>query len=133
MAKRFADLTDQEILALAISNEEEDSRVYGDIAAGLRKDYPATAKVFEAMQVEEQDHRRQLPRRGHRPDGQRDCDCEDQECGHAGIVWPNVVRCPRVVDRRGDRVLHIDDLRVRARCAQTRRRASAGEDPPVSK
>ena len=60
MAKRFADLTDQEILALAISNEEEDSRIYGDIADGLRADYPATAAVFEEMQAEEQEHRRGL-------------------------------------------------------------------------
>ncbi len=60
MAKRFADLTDQEILALAISNEEEDSRIYGDIADGLRTDFPATAKVFEQMQAQEQEHRRGL-------------------------------------------------------------------------
>jgi len=60
MPKRFADLSDQEILALAISNEEEDSRIYGDIAAGLRATYPATAKVFEEMQAEEQEHRRCL-------------------------------------------------------------------------
>ena len=53
MAKRFADLTEQEILALAITNEEEDSRIYGDIAEGLRGDYPATAKVFEEMKAEE--------------------------------------------------------------------------------
>jgi rubrerythrin len=60
MAKRFADLDEQEILALAISSEEEDSRIYGDIADGLREAYPATAKVFEAMQAEEQEHRRNL-------------------------------------------------------------------------
>jgi rubrerythrin len=60
MAKRFADLNEQEILALAISSEEEDSRIYGDIADGLRENYPATAKVFEEMQAEEQEHRRGL-------------------------------------------------------------------------
>jgi rubrerythrin len=60
MAKRFADLNEQEILALAISSEEEDSRIYGDIADGLRENYPATAKVFEEMQAEEQGHRRGL-------------------------------------------------------------------------
>jgi rubrerythrin len=60
MAKRFADLTEPEILALAISNEEEDSRIYGDIAEGLRVTYPATAKVFDEMQAEEQAHRRGL-------------------------------------------------------------------------
>ena len=60
MAKRFADLTEQEILALAITNEEEDSRIYGDVAEGLRADYPATAKVFEEMKGEEMEHYRGL-------------------------------------------------------------------------
>lgn len=60
VAKRFIDLTEQEILALAITSEEEDSRIYGDIAAGLRSDFPATATVFEKMREEESDHRRRL-------------------------------------------------------------------------
>lgn len=60
MAKRFKDLTDREILALAISLEEEDSRVYGDFADGLRETYPATAKMFEEMQAEESGHRASL-------------------------------------------------------------------------
>jgi rubrerythrin len=60
MAKRFADLSEQEILALAITNEEEDSRIYGDVAEGLRADYPATAKVFEEMKAEELGHYRGL-------------------------------------------------------------------------
>ena len=53
MAKRFKDLTEREILALAIALEEEDSRIYGDFAEGLRESYPATAKIFEEMQAEE--------------------------------------------------------------------------------
>ena len=57
MAKRFKDLTEREILALGIQLEEEDSRVYGDFAEGLRESYPATAKVFEEMQAEESRHR----------------------------------------------------------------------------
>jgi erythrin-vacuolar iron transport family protein len=60
MAKRFKDLTEREILALAIQLEEEDSRVYGDFAEGLRETYPATAKVFEEMQAEESRHRQRL-------------------------------------------------------------------------
>ena len=60
MAKRFKDLTEREILALAIQLEEEDSRVYGDFAEGLRETYPATAKVFEEMQAEESRHRQVL-------------------------------------------------------------------------
>jgi len=60
MAKRFKDLTEREILALAILQEEEDSRIYGDFADGLRETNPATAKVFEKMQAEESRHRQQL-------------------------------------------------------------------------
>jgi rubrerythrin len=58
--KRFSDLTDQEILALAVSIEEEDARIYRDFAAGLRNDFPASAKVFDQMAEEESDHRRRL-------------------------------------------------------------------------
>ena len=60
MAKNFKDLTEREILALAITLEEEDSRIYGDFADGLRETYPATAKMFEEMQEEESGHRRAL-------------------------------------------------------------------------
>lgn len=60
MAKNFKDLTEQEILALAISLEEEDGRIYGDFAEGLREAYPATAKLVEEMQGEESEHRRSL-------------------------------------------------------------------------
>ncbi|HEY7664280.1 MAG TPA: ferritin family protein [Xanthobacteraceae bacterium] len=58
--KRFADLTEQEILALAISNEEEDSRIYRGFAEGLRGKYPASAKVFDEMAEEEVRHRTML-------------------------------------------------------------------------
>jgi erythrin-vacuolar iron transport family protein len=58
--KRFADLTEQQILALAISNEEEDSRIYRDFAEGLREQFPASAKVFNAMADEEVRHRTML-------------------------------------------------------------------------
>jgi erythrin-vacuolar iron transport family protein len=58
--KRFADLTEQEVLALAITNEEEDSRIYRGFAEGLRESYPASAKVFEEMAEEETRHRTML-------------------------------------------------------------------------
>jgi rubrerythrin len=58
--KNFKDLAEQEILALAISLEEEDSRVYGDFAEGLRVTYPSTARMFEQMQAEESGHRQSL-------------------------------------------------------------------------
>ena len=54
------ELTEREILALAISNEEEDGRVYADFAEGLRRDFPDTARVFTDMAHEEDGHRRQL-------------------------------------------------------------------------
>ncbi|MBV8781088.1 MAG: rubrerythrin [Phycisphaerae bacterium] len=60
MTKRFKDLSEQEILALAISSEEDDARIYADIAQHLRPAFPATAKVFEGMQVQESEHRRVL-------------------------------------------------------------------------
>jgi rubrerythrin len=55
--KRFADLSEQEILALAISNEEEDSRIYRGFAEGLREQFPASAKLFDEMAEEEVRHR----------------------------------------------------------------------------
>jgi rubrerythrin len=58
--KRFADLSEQEVLALAISNEEEDSRIYRDFAEGLRPGFPDTAKMFEEMAAEEVHHRGML-------------------------------------------------------------------------
>jgi len=58
--KRFADLTEQEVLALAITNEEEDSRIYRGFAEGLREQYPASAKVFDEMAEEEVNHRTML-------------------------------------------------------------------------
>jgi rubrerythrin len=58
--KRFKDLNEKEILALAIQLEEEDGRVYSDFAEGLRDTYPSTAKMFEDMQAEESRHRQSL-------------------------------------------------------------------------
>ena len=58
--KRFADLTEQEVLALAITNEEEDSRIYRGFAEGLREQFPSSAKVFDEMADEEVTHRTRL-------------------------------------------------------------------------
>jgi rubrerythrin len=58
--RAFDSLSEREILALAISNEEEDGRIYADFAEGLRDDYPDTAHVFTDMAKEEDNHRRQL-------------------------------------------------------------------------
>ena len=58
--KRFVDLSEQEVLALAISNEEEDSRIYRSFAEGLREQYASSAKVFDLMAEEEVKHRSRL-------------------------------------------------------------------------
>jgi erythrin-vacuolar iron transport family protein len=60
MAKKFKELSEREILALAISLEEEDGRIYGDFADGLRSDYPDTANLFDEMREEEAQHRNSL-------------------------------------------------------------------------
>src|SRR5882724_2724292 len=58
--RNFNELSEREILALAIGAEEEDGRIYLDFADGLRTDYPATAQVFIDMAAEENEHRRRL-------------------------------------------------------------------------
>src|ERR1044071_5322767 len=58
--KKFEILTEQEVLALAISLEEEDESVYADFAEGVRQDYPASASLFEAIRREESGHRQRL-------------------------------------------------------------------------
>jgi rubrerythrin len=58
--RNFDSLSEREVLALAISLEEEDERFYADYAEGLRQDFPASAAVFDSMAVEESSHRRRL-------------------------------------------------------------------------
>ena len=58
--RSFQSLSEQEILALAISLEEEDARIYGDFADGLMADYPATAAILNEMRGEEDGHRHRL-------------------------------------------------------------------------
>ncbi len=58
--KNFSELDEREILALAISLEEEDCRTYDTYAEALREHYPDSAKVFQAMSKEEDGHRHRL-------------------------------------------------------------------------
>ncbi|MDB6178942.1 rubrerythrin family protein [Paracoccus sp. Z330] len=58
--RRFSDLTEQEVLALAIASEEDDGRIYRNWAEFLRQDYGGTAKIFEQMAAEEDEHRHLL-------------------------------------------------------------------------
>ncbi len=60
MLKKFKDLTEKEILAIAIAAEEEDGRIYGEFADALREGYPSTAQMFEEMREEEVVHRDRL-------------------------------------------------------------------------
>ncbi len=58
--REFSSLTEQEVLALAISSEEEDGRIYADFAERLRAEYPDSARIFLDMSAEENEHRRSL-------------------------------------------------------------------------
>ncbi|MGH1576652.1 iron exporter MbfA [Planktotalea sp.] len=58
--RRFSDLTEQEVLALAISSEEDDARIYRSYAEELRSEFPASAAIFEDMADEEDTHRSRL-------------------------------------------------------------------------
>jgi rubrerythrin len=58
--RRFRDLSEQEVLALAISSEEDDARIYRSYADRLRADYPDSAAMFDEMAAEEDGHRQRL-------------------------------------------------------------------------
>jgi rubrerythrin len=58
--RAFSSLSEQEILALAISLEEEDARIYDDFADGLKNDFPATSELLKEMREEEDGHRHRL-------------------------------------------------------------------------
>ena len=58
--RRFADLSEQEVLALAIASEEDDAAIYRTYAQRLRADYPGSAAVFDGMASEEDHHRQRL-------------------------------------------------------------------------
>jgi rubrerythrin len=58
--RKFTDLNEREILALAISNEEDAAKTYGEFAAALRKDFPDSARMFTEMAEEETEHSQRL-------------------------------------------------------------------------
>ena len=58
--RTLTELDEKEVLALAISSEEEDGRIYADFAESLRDQYPDSARVFADMALEESEHRRML-------------------------------------------------------------------------
>src|ERR1700752_2706145 len=57
---RFQDLNESQIVALAITAEEEDARIYRDFSESLRADFPATSELFTRMAAEEDGHRHRL-------------------------------------------------------------------------
>src|ERR1700743_1981971 len=86
VVKNFADLTEREVLAVAISAEEEDSRIYMTFAEDLAERYPDSAKLFQEMAEEERGHRHRLveiycQRFCLHPQGSRD----DGTAGRAGL------------------------------------------------
>jgi rubrerythrin len=60
MARAFSKLSEQEVMALAISMEEDDGRIYGDFAERFRESFPSTAATLSRMQHEESGHRQRL-------------------------------------------------------------------------
>ena len=60
MIRSFHKLSEQEILALAISLEEEDARIFADFADGLKSTFPIQAEQFRQLRIEEDDHRHRL-------------------------------------------------------------------------
>lgn len=58
--RQFSELSEQEVLALAISAEEDDARIYLSYAERLREEFPDSAKIFEGMAAEEDRHRKRL-------------------------------------------------------------------------
>nr|AIA18572.1 Rubrerythrin [uncultured bacterium] len=57
---RFKDLNERQVLAVAITAEEEDAHIYRDFAESLRRDFPASAELFLKMAEEEDIHRHRL-------------------------------------------------------------------------
>ena len=58
--KKFSDLTEREVLAVAIASEEDDGRIYMSFAENLAERYPDSARIFEQMAEEEKGHRHML-------------------------------------------------------------------------
>ena len=58
--RKFDELTERELLALAVTSEEEDGRIYADFAHAMRENFPDSAGIFTEMAQEEQEHRRRL-------------------------------------------------------------------------
>src|SRR5438128_10310870 len=102
MMRGFDSLSEREILALAISLEEEDERVYADYAERLRDDFPAFAAVLDGMRQEESVHRTRLLERYRQrfeDHVSRDPPARRPRLRHAAIALVDPVARPGVIRR----------------------------------
>ena len=133
--RQFKDLSEQEVLALAISSEEDDARIYRSYAEMLRVDYPDTAQVFDGMALEEDGHRQALIS-AHRPDGRADGCAGGSR--HVLTVSTTRERAPRVVGPSGAAGSVVlcppargrGEVQPRGRAGATRSFREHGPSPP---
>ena len=128
MARSFDSLSEREVLALAISLEEEDARIYDDLAVALQKNHPQAADQFRRLRADEDQHRHRLldlyrERFGdHVPLLRRH---DIRGFVHREPVWPDAPIAPEEAQRRAE-VMEVETRRfyeaaaVRATDARTR-------------
>src|ERR1700741_2691982 len=100
MVKSFHDLSEKEILALAISLEEEDGRIYGEFADRLKENFPSTASALEAMREEESGHRHRLIELFQERFGANCPRIRSQDVkgfGHLPAIWLNPTVSPQLI------------------------------------
>jgi rubrerythrin len=133
VARRFDSLSEREVLALAISLEEEDARIYDDLAAALQKNYPQAADEFRRLRADEDRHRHRLldlyrERFGdHVPHLRRD---DIRGFVHREPVWPDAPITPEAARRRAE-VMEVETRRfyeaAAARATDARTRQLLGD------
>ena len=112
--RRFADLTEQEILALAISSEEDDARIYRSYAQRLSAEYPASAAIFDAMAAEEDVHRQRLIELHRRETGEHEVVPPGSEYQRPQAIGPALARLMATnrlqLAQLEDEIIRLDDL-----------------------
>jgi len=133
VARRFDSLSEREVLALAISLEEEDARIYDDLAATLQKNHPQAADEFRRLRADEDRHRHRLldlyrERFGdHVPHLRRD---DVRGFVHREPVWPDLLLTPEEARQRAE-VMEVETRRfyeaAAARATDARTRQLLGD------
>jgi erythrin-vacuolar iron transport family protein len=133
VARRFDSLSEREVLALAISLEEEDARIYDDLAAALQKNHPQAADEFRRLRADEDQHRHRLldlyrERFGdHVPHLRRD---DVRGFVHREPVWPDLLLTPEQARQRAE-VMEVETRRfyeaAAARATDARTRQLLGD------